>query len=55
MARVAEGSRVRAGEVIAKLDSRDVAAQAESAQAGVKAARAGLCRRSPRSVMRSRR
>ena len=39
---VAEGSRVRAGEVIAKLDSRDVVAQAESAQAGVKAARAGL-------------
>jgi RND family efflux transporter MFP subunit len=39
---VAEGSRVKAGEVIAKLDSRDVDAQAASARASVEAARAGL-------------
>src|SRR5262245_6170592 len=37
---VAEGSRVKSGEVIAKLDNRDVAAQAESAQANVLAAKA---------------
>jgi RND family efflux transporter MFP subunit len=39
---VAEGSRVRSGEVIARLDNRDVVAQAESAAASVKAARASL-------------
>jgi HlyD family secretion protein len=39
---VAEGSRVKAGEVIARLDDRDVVAQAESARAGVAVARAGL-------------
>jgi len=39
---VAEGSRVKAGEVIARLDNRDVRAQADSAQANVLAARAGL-------------
>ena len=37
---VAEGSRVKAGEIIARIDNRDVVAQAESAQAGVLAARA---------------
>jgi HlyD family secretion protein len=39
---VAEGSRVKTGEVIARLDSRDVVAQAEGAEAGVRAARAAL-------------
>ena len=39
---VAEGSRVKAGEVIARLDNRDVVAQADSATAQVRAARAGL-------------
>jgi multidrug efflux pump subunit AcrA (membrane-fusion protein) len=39
---VAEGSRVKAGEVIARLDNRDVAAQAQSAEASVKAVRAAL-------------
>jgi len=39
---VAEGSRVRAGEVIARLDNRDVLAQADSAEASVRAARAAL-------------
>ncbi len=39
---VAEGSRVKAGELIARLDNRDVAAQADSAQANVRSARAGL-------------
>jgi RND family efflux transporter MFP subunit len=39
---VAEGSRVKAGEVIARIDNRDVAAQAESARANVAAARAAL-------------
>ncbi len=39
---VAEGSEVKAGEVIARLDSRDVVAQAESANASVRAARAAL-------------
>ena len=39
---VAEGSTVKAGEVIARLDNRDVVAQAQSAQAAVRAARAGL-------------
>jgi RND family efflux transporter MFP subunit len=39
---VAEGSTVKAGDVIARLDNRDVVAQAQSAQAAVRAARAGL-------------
>jgi len=39
---VAEGSRVKAGEVIARIDSRDVRAQAQSAEAGVNAARAAV-------------
>src|SRR5689334_2093801 len=39
---VAEGSRVKAGEIIARLDARDVEAQAQSAAANVNAARAGL-------------
>jgi RND family efflux transporter MFP subunit len=39
---VAEGSRVKAGDVIARLDNRDVAAQAQSAEAYVRAARAAL-------------
>jgi len=39
---VAEGSRVKAGEIIARIDNRDVVAQSESAQASVRAARAGL-------------
>ena len=39
---VAEGSTVKAGQVIARLDNRDVVAQAQSAQAAVRAARAGL-------------
>ena len=39
---VAEGSRVKAGDVIARIDNRDVAAQAQSAEANVRAARAGL-------------
>jgi RND family efflux transporter MFP subunit len=39
---VAEGSRVKAGDVIARIDNRDVVAQAQSAQAGVKAAQAAL-------------
>jgi len=39
---VAEGSRVKAGEVIARIDNRDVLAQLASAQANVGAARAGL-------------
>ncbi len=37
---VAEGSRVKAGDVIARLDNRDVVAQAGSAEANVRAARA---------------
>ncbi len=37
---VAEGSRVKAGDVIARLDNRDVVAQAASAGANVTAARA---------------
>ena len=37
---VAEGSRVKAGDVIARIDSRDVEAQAQSARANVGAARA---------------
>ena len=39
---VAEGSRVKAGEIVARLDNRDVVAQAQSAAAGVQAARATL-------------
>jgi RND family efflux transporter MFP subunit len=39
---VAEGSRVTAGEVIARLDNRDVVALADSAEANVRAARAAL-------------
>jgi RND family efflux transporter MFP subunit len=39
---VTEGSRVQAGELIARLDNRDVVAQAESAEAAVRAARAAL-------------
>jgi HlyD family secretion protein len=39
---VAEGSRVKAGDVIARLDARDVRAQAQSAEAAVSAARAAL-------------
>ena len=39
---VAEGSRVKAGDVIARIDNRDVVAQAQSAQANVKAAQAAL-------------
>src|SRR6516164_8989643 len=39
---VAEGSRVKEGEVIARIDSRDVRAQAQSAEASVGAARAAL-------------
>lgn len=39
---VAEGSRVKAGEMIARLDNRDVVALADSAQANVGAARAAL-------------
>lgn len=39
---VAEGSRVKAGDVIARLDNRDVVAQAQSAEANVNAARAAV-------------
>ena len=39
---VREGSRVKAGDVIARIDSRDVVAQSESAEANVAAARAAL-------------
>ena len=39
---VAEGSRVKSGEVIARIDSRDVRAQAQSADAGVGAAKAAI-------------
>jgi HlyD family secretion protein len=39
---VAEGSRVKAGDVIARIDARDVRAQAQSAVANVNAARAGV-------------
>ena len=37
---VAEGSRVKEGDVIARIDNRDVVAQAQSAQASVRAAQA---------------
>jgi RND family efflux transporter MFP subunit len=39
---VAEGSRVKEGEVIARLDDRDVVAQARAAEANVQAARAAV-------------
>jgi len=39
---VAEGSRVKEGEVIARLDNRDVVAQADAARAQANAARASL-------------
>ncbi len=39
---VAEGSRVKSGDVIARLDNRDVVAQAEAAEANVRGARAAL-------------
>jgi HlyD family secretion protein len=39
---VAEGSRVKAGDVIARIDDRDVVAQAQSAEANVRAARASV-------------
>ena len=39
---VAEGSRVKEGDVIARIDDRDVVAQAQSAEAGVRAARAAV-------------
>src|SRR5689334_2450951 len=39
---VAEGSRVKAGDVIARIDNRDVVAQAQSAEANVGATRAAL-------------
>ncbi|HEY1329695.1 MAG TPA: efflux RND transporter periplasmic adaptor subunit [Casimicrobiaceae bacterium] len=39
---VAEGSRVKAGDVIARIDDRDVVAQAQSAKANVNAARAAV-------------
>ena len=39
---VAEGSRVKAGDVIARIDARDVVAQADSAKANVGAAKAAL-------------
>ncbi len=39
---VAEGSRVKAGDVIARIDARDVVAQGQSAQANVVASKAAL-------------
>lgn len=39
---VAEGSRVKEGDVIARIDDRDVLAQAQSAKAGVGVARANI-------------
>ena len=39
---VAEGTRVKAGEIIARLDARDVAAQLEGARANVQVAKAAL-------------
>jgi HlyD family secretion protein len=39
---VAEGSRVKSGDVIARIDNRDVLAQAQSAEAVVRAARANI-------------
>lgn len=39
---VAEGTRVKAGDLIARIDNRDVVAQAQSAEASVRAARANV-------------
>jgi RND family efflux transporter MFP subunit len=39
---VAEGSRVKEGDIIARIDNRDVVAQAQSAEAAVRAARANV-------------
>ncbi|MEO8538024.1 MAG: efflux RND transporter periplasmic adaptor subunit [Betaproteobacteria bacterium] len=39
---VAEGSRVKEGDVIARIDNRDVVAQAESVEASVRVARANV-------------
>jgi RND family efflux transporter MFP subunit len=39
---VAEGSRVKEGDVIARIDDRDVTAQAQSAEAAVRAAQANV-------------
>jgi RND family efflux transporter MFP subunit len=39
---VTEGSRVKAGDIIARIDARDVVAQSESAAANVRAAQAAL-------------
>ncbi len=39
---VAEGSRVKAGDIIARLDARDVAAQLDSASANIKVAQAAI-------------
>jgi len=39
---VAEGSRVKEGDVIARIDNRDVVAQAQSVEASVRAARANV-------------
>src|SRR3989442_3799262 len=39
---VAEGTRVKAGQIIARLDSRDVSAQLDAARANVNVARAAL-------------
>ena len=39
---VAEGSRVKAGDVIARIDNRGVVAQAQAAEAAVRAARANV-------------
>ena len=50
---VLEGSRVKAGQVIARLESKDVRAQAEQAQAGVQSAQAELAD-AAQSLARSR-
>ncbi|MEP6943643.1 MAG: efflux RND transporter periplasmic adaptor subunit [Betaproteobacteria bacterium] len=39
---VAEGSRVKAGDIIARLDARDVAAQLDSASANIRVAQANI-------------
>jgi RND family efflux transporter MFP subunit len=39
---VAEGSRVKAGDLIARIDNRDVVAQSQSAEAAVRAAQANV-------------
>ena len=52
---VAEGSRVKAGDVIARIDNRDVVAQArERAGERPRGARRARRRRRPRSATRSR-